>query len=70
VSIEEAKTYAEEAGIFHTETSAKTGDNVNELFLAIAHKLPKSEPKAEPGPKATVDLKTKNKDSKPQGGCC
>ena len=61
MSIEEAKAYADEVGIFNLETSAKTGQNVNELFLAIAHKLPKAEPKAEAQPKATVDLKKAKK---------
>ena len=31
------------------ETSAKTATNVNELFVAIARKLPKNTPQPRPG---------------------
>ncbi|KAL1921217.1 uncharacterized protein VTP21DRAFT_10933 [Calcarisporiella thermophila] len=40
VPTEEAQAYADEAGLLFFETSAKTAENVNELFLAIARKLP------------------------------
>lgn len=36
----EAETYAREAGLLFFETSAKTAENVRELFTAIAKKLP------------------------------
>lgn len=36
-------TYADSMGIIYLETSAKTGQNVNELFQQIAQWLPKSE---------------------------
>jgi len=42
VEIEEAQSYADENGILFMETSAKTAANVNELFVAIAKKLPKT----------------------------
>jgi len=49
VSTEEAQSYADENGILFMETSAKTAANVNELFVAIAKKLPKSQqPKPNP----------------------
>ncbi|ANB14656.1 Rab family GTPase VPS21 [Sugiyamaella lignohabitans] len=35
-----AEAYAKEAGLLFFETSAKTGENVTELFTAIAKKLP------------------------------
>ena len=41
VEYEEAKAYAEENGLLFMETSAKNANNVNEIFLAIARKLPK-----------------------------
>jgi len=44
VEVEEAKTYSEENGIMFMETSAKTNNNVTELFKAIARKLPKTVP--------------------------
>jgi len=43
VTAEEAQAYANEAGLFFLETSAKTAANVNELFAEIARKLPKAE---------------------------
>lgn len=43
VECEEAQTYADENGLLFMETSAKTAKNVNEIFLAIAKKLPKNE---------------------------
>ncbi|XP_047012094.1 ras-related protein Rab-5B isoform X2 [Ictalurus punctatus] len=40
---QEAQTYAEDTGLLFMETSAKTAMNVNELFLAIAKKMPKTD---------------------------
>ncbi|KAG0225813.1 GTP-binding protein of the rab/ypt [Actinomortierella wolfii] len=40
VSTEEAKAYANEAGLLFFETSAKTSHNVQELFHSIAKKMP------------------------------
>ena len=42
VEPDEAQSYADENGIFFMETSAKTAANVNELFVAIARKLPRA----------------------------
>lgn len=39
-----AAEYAADAGLLFMETSAKTAINVNELFVAIAKKLPKAGP--------------------------
>merc|ERR1712187_838556 len=38
---ETAKAYAEQMGILYMETSARNGQNVNELFHEIAVRLPK-----------------------------
>jgi len=65
---EVAQSYADENGLLFMETSAKTAANVNELFVAIAKKLPKTQ-----GPRPTplpLDDTVKKGDN--QGGkkCC
>eukprot|EP00457_Paulinella_chromatophora_P011832 gb/GEZN01011995.1/.p1 GENE.gb/GEZN01011995.1/~~gb/GEZN01011995.1/.p1 ORF type:complete len:201 (-),score=31.57 gb/GEZN01011995.1/:484-1086(-) len=44
ITLEEGKKYAAENGCIFFETSAKTGDNINSVFHAIAQKLPKDPP--------------------------
>jgi GTPase SAR1 family protein len=50
VEFEEAHAYAEENGIVHLETSAKSATNVKSLFQEIARKLPKNPPQPEREP--------------------
>jgi len=42
INFEDAQSYSEENNLLFMETSAKTASNVNELFVAIAKKLPKA----------------------------
>lgn len=42
VEMADAQTYADENGLIFLETSAKTAVNVNDIFMAIARKLPKN----------------------------
>ncbi|XP_068821592.1 ras-related protein Rab-5A isoform X2 [Capricornis sumatraensis] len=44
ITNEEAQSYADDNSLLFMETSAKTSMNVNEIFMAIAKKLPKNEP--------------------------
>ncbi|KAL5756143.1 hypothetical protein ACOSQ2_020889 [Xanthoceras sorbifolium] len=44
VQTEEGEHYAQENGMFYTETSAKTAQNINELFYEIAKRLAKVRP--------------------------
>jgi small GTP-binding protein len=71
VEFEEAQAYAEEQGLLFLETSAKNGVNVNDLFLAIAKKLPKTDPAGPRPPGQTVNINAggEGADAK-QGGCC
>ncbi|KAF4365439.1 hypothetical protein F8388_012804 [Cannabis sativa] len=49
VEFEEGEQYAKENGLVFLETSAKTAQNVNELFYEIAKRLVKSSPPTRPG---------------------
>lgn len=65
VEKEEATAFAEENGIIYMETSAKTAQNVRELFLAVARRLPRNEVVPE-GTSAVPLIPTKDV----TGGCC
>jgi len=49
VEYEDANAYAEEKNLLFLETSAKNANNVNEIFLAIARKLPRDQDTANAG---------------------
>uniref|UniRef100_A0A2K5ENZ3 RAB5A, member RAS oncogene family n=1 Tax=Aotus nancymaae TaxID=37293 RepID=A0A2K5ENZ3_AOTNA len=44
VDFQEAQSYADDNNLLFMETAAKTSMNTNEIFMAIAKKLPKKEP--------------------------
>jgi small GTP-binding protein len=66
VETEDAQAYAEEQGLLFMETSAKTAMNVNEIFMAIAKKLPKNETRRSEGLSVRADAQP----AKSGGGCC
>uniref|UniRef100_A0A672FB76 small monomeric GTPase n=1 Tax=Salarias fasciatus TaxID=181472 RepID=A0A672FB76_SALFA len=49
LDFQDAQSYADDNSLLFMETSAKTSMNVNEIFMAIAKKLPKNEPQAASG---------------------
>lgn len=73
VEFQEAQDYADENGLLFMETSAKTALNVNEIFMAIAKKLPKSDPQSGLGTpgrhRPGVDLSESASQSR-MGQCC
>ncbi|XP_048423222.1 ras-related protein RHN1-like isoform X1 [Pyrus x bretschneideri] len=54
VGSEEAEQYAKEHGLVFLETSAKTAQNVNELFYEIAKKVAKASPSRQAGIKLHI----------------
>lgn len=69
VSVEEAQAFCDENGILYMETSAKTAANVNELFVAIAKRLPKSQQPRTTTTKIVADP-SKQPAKKKEEGCC
>lgn len=68
----EAEAYAKEAGLLFFETSAKTAENVRELFTAIAKKLPLDQggPRhARPGQRPGVSLAPESSTTNVNGPC-
>lgn len=68
----DAQAYAQEAGLLFFETSAKTAENVKDLFTAIALKLPLEQagPRhTRPGQRPGVSLSQENGETNTSGPC-
>merc|ERR1712224_295806 len=70
VDPEEAEQYASDNGIFFMETSAKTAANVNELFVAIARKLPKTQDQQKPQDRGISIQPTNKSKGAEKKSCC
>lgn len=70
VSTEEAQQYADENGLLFMEASAKTGAQVNDIFVAIAKKLPKEQPRPQQQ-QSRVDLNSnQQQQAQDRPNCC
>eukprot|EP00245_Coleochaete_scutata_P002766 TRINITY_DN13860_c0_g1_i1.p1 TRINITY_DN13860_c0_g1~~TRINITY_DN13860_c0_g1_i1.p1 ORF type:complete len:203 (-),score=43.76 TRINITY_DN13860_c0_g1_i1:827-1435(-) len=69
VETEEGQAYADENGLFFMETSAKSAQNVNELFYEIARKLPKAQPVQQPAGMVLTD-RASDRIARRPSGCC
>ncbi|KAH7679155.1 Small GTPase superfamily ARF/SAR type protein [Dioscorea alata] len=69
VTEEEAKTYAQENGLFFMETSAKTALNVNDIFYEIAKKLVQAQTVA-PNPSGMILMDRPADQATPRTSSC
>jgi len=72
ITTADAETYAREAGLLFFETSAKTSENVQDLFTAIARKLPLEQAGARnlrSNPRPGVDLRPEAPGTQGAGAC-
>eukprot|EP00747_Dinoflagellata_sp_TGD_P169555 gnl/TRDRNA2_/TRDRNA2_198826_c0_seq1.p1 gnl/TRDRNA2_/TRDRNA2_198826_c0~~gnl/TRDRNA2_/TRDRNA2_198826_c0_seq1.p1 ORF type:complete len:231 (+),score=53.47 gnl/TRDRNA2_/TRDRNA2_198826_c0_seq1:77-694(+) len=70
VETETARAYAEDMGILFMETSAKSGQNVNELFQEIAVRLPKQSKEDEDKSRGGFQVGGKSGNQPAGGWCC
>ena len=72
ITAADAEGYAKEAGLLFFETSAKTAENVRELFTAIARKLPLEQAgtrNLRSNPRPGVDLRPDAPGTQGAGAC-
>lgn len=72
ITTSDAEAYAREAGLLFFETSAKTAENVRDLFTAIARKLPLEQIGARnlrSNPRQGVDLRPEAPGTQGAGAC-
>lgn len=65
----EAQQFADENGLLFMETSAKTAQNVKEMFLAIAKRLPTEKSQHDSDDPVPIILKGPSDAPAPKG-CC
>uniref|UniRef100_A0A8C6RAU6 Uncharacterized protein n=1 Tax=Nannospalax galili TaxID=1026970 RepID=A0A8C6RAU6_NANGA len=70
VEFQEAQAYADDNSLPFMETSAKTAMNMNEIFMAIAKKLPKTEPQNAAGAPGLNHVHLQENSPASQSQCC
>ena len=70
VDRDEAEIYAGEMGLLYAETSAKDATNIDQLFVDVAMRVPKSAVAAGGSARKDVDLARAGAPPKAAGGCC
>ena len=72
IQTQDAEAYARDAGLLFFETSAKSAENVRDLFTAIARKLPLDQagPRGlRANPRPGVDLRPETSGTQGAGAC-
>ena len=71
VTMEEGKNLAEQYGFFYKETSAKTGKNINELFIELAEHIYNKFKEEFPQPNnQNIVIKVEKHQKKKKKNCC
>ena len=70
VTFEEGKNLAEQYGFNYIETSAKSGKNINELFIGLAENIYKKFKDEFPQPNQNIVIKAENLKIKKKKNCC
>jgi len=71
VSTEKGQEFATENSLLFFETSAKTAMNVQEVFVAIAKKLPTSGPaQGQPRQRGGISIQQQTEPAQVKSGCC
>jgi len=70
VGYEEGKEFAEQNGLTFVETSAKTAENVDRVFLETAKKILINRESKSNGSRRSSSLSLKGNNEKKTGGCC